>query len=202
MKSNTKSSNLYLTIFIMSLSVLLFFSTECSIANKGSDNNSEIDISVEESIDVPQDNKKLPEKKTLKILTQNTMLIPFNFIAPAFNERTGCIIDLILKDYEIVCLQEVFSGNSQNRIISSWHDMIYRDAKNEGFSQWQTDYFNNWYNLLPDRDADIWHPLIEAQSVDGLVNNNNFWGVKVLDRKVNDVEARLICSPYYIMGPD
>jgi len=192
-----KSSNTYLTIFIITLSVLLFFSTECSIAN-----NSESDIAVEESTDIKQHNKELPEKKILKILTQNTMLIPFNFVAPAFNERTGCIIDLILKDYEIVCLQEIFSGNSQNRIISSWHDMICQGVKSTGFNQWQTDYFNNWYSLLPKKDADMWHPLSDAQSVDGLANNNNFWGVKVLDRKVNDVEAKLICGPYYIMGPD
>jgi len=38
--------------------------------------------------------------------------------------------------------------------------------------------------------------------VDELANNNNFWGVRILNRKVNNVEARLICSPYYIIGPD
>ncbi len=198
-----KSSGVYLTIFIIALSFLLFLSTKCSTANKRSTNNSEIYIYIEDNpVSSQKDNKELIEKKTLKILTQNTMLIPFNFIAPAFNERTGCIIDLILKDYEIVCLQEVFSGNSENRIISSWHDMVYQGIKNNGFNQWQTDYFNNWYNSLPDRDTDMWHPLIDAQSVDGLANNNNFWGVKVLDKKVNDIEAKLICSPYYIMGPD
>jgi len=192
-----KSSDIYLTIFLIVLSVLLFFSTECSIVN-----NSELNITVEENINDMQHNEELPEKKSLEILTQNTMLIPFNFVAPAFNKRTGCIIDLIQKDYEIVCLQEVFSGSSQNRIISSWHDMVYQGVNNDGFSQWQTDYFNNWYSLLPDQDKNVWHPLTEAQSVDKLANNNNFWGVKVLNKKVNNVEAKLICSPYYIMGPD
>jgi len=133
-----KSSNIYLTIFIIALSVLLFFSTECSIVN-----NSELNITVEDNINDMQHNEELPEKRLLKILTQNTMLIPFNFVAPAFNERTGCIIDLIQKDYEIVCLQEVFSGSSQNRIISSWHNMVYQSANDNSFSQWQTDYFND-----------------------------------------------------------
>ncbi|HAJ95760.1 MAG TPA: hypothetical protein DCP02_05960 [Actinobacteria bacterium] len=197
-----KSHGISLIIFIISLSILLFFSTECSIANKISSNNSELNITIEESTDIKQDSEALFKKKSIKILTQNTMLIPFNFIAPAFNQRTGCIIDLILKNYGIACLQEVFSGSSQNRIISSWHDMIYQGVKNDGFNQWQADYFNNWYSLLPDQDKGIWHPLIEAQNVDILADNNNFWGVKVLDRKVNEVEAKLICSPYYIMGPD
>lgn len=190
----SKSSGLYLIIFIITLLVLLFFSTECSIIN-----SSELDITVEENTDIKQNNKDSSEKKSLKILTQNTMLIPFNFVAPAFNERTDCIIDFILKDYEIVCLQEVFSGSSQNRIISSWHNMIYQDIKNDGFNHWQTNYFNN---LLPDQDKNMWHPLVEAQSVSVLANNNNFWGVKVLDSKINNIEAKLICNPYYIMGPD
>ena len=198
-----KSPDVFLTIFIIVLSALLFFSTQCSIVNLRSATNSEINISVEKNIGSSQDdNEELFKKKTINILTQNTMLIPFNFIAPAFNERTDCIIDLILEDYEIVCLQEVFNGNSQNRIISSWHEMVYLSVSDEGFSKWQADYFNNWYSLLPDQDKNMWHPLIEAQSVELIANNKNFWGVKVLDRRVNDVEAELICDPYYIMGPD
>jgi len=192
-----KAPGIYLIILIVSLSILLFFSIECSIAN-----NSELNITVEENINDMQHNEELPEKKFLKILTQNTMLIPFNFVAPAFNKRTGCIIDLIQKDYEIVCLQEVFSGSSQNKIISSWHNMVYQSANDNSFIQWQIDYFNDWYGLLPDQSKNFWHPLSEAQSVDKLANNNNFWGVKVLNKKVNNVEAKLICSPYYIMGPD
>jgi len=157
----------------------------------------------EESIGSSQvDKEELSKKKTIKILTQNTMLIPFNFIAPAFDERTDCVIDLILEDYGIVCLQEVFNGSSQNRIISSWNDMISHNVNYEGFSQWQTDYFNNWYDSLPDQDKNMWHPLNNAQSTAVLANNKNFWGVKVLDRRINDVEAQIICSPYYIMGPD
>jgi hypothetical protein len=178
----------------------LFFSTQCSSAIRDS---SEIDIFAEESVSSNQADKgELLEGESIKLLTQNTMLIPFNFVAPAFNERTNCIIDLILKDYGIVCLQEVYSGNSQNRIISSWNDMISWNVNHGGFSQWQIDYFDNWYSALPDKDKDIWHPLSEAQSIKMLSDNKNFWGVKVLDTRVNNVEAKLICNPYYVMGPD
>lgn len=81
-----KSSDVFLTIFIIVLTVLLFFSTQCSSDNIKSAGNSEINITVEESIGISQDdNEELFKKKTIKILTQNTMLIPFNFVAPAFN---------------------------------------------------------------------------------------------------------------------
>jgi exonuclease III len=198
-----ESFDVYLTIFIVVLLFLLFFLTQCRSVNVRSASNSEIDITVEENIGINQDdNEELLKKKTIKMLTQNTMLIPFNFVAPAFNERTDCIINLILEDYGIVCLQEVFNGSSQNRIIASWHDMVYQNVNDEGFSQWQADYFINWYSSLPDRDKNMWHPLNKAQSIAVLANNKNFWGVKVLDRRVNGVDAELICSPYYIMGPD
>jgi hypothetical protein len=198
-----KSSDLYLFIFIIFLLFLLFFSTQCRSVNIRSDSNSEIDITVEKSNDINHDDyEELLKKKTIKMLTQNTMLIPFNFLAPAFNERTGCIINLILENYEIVCLQEVFNGSSQNRIIDSWLDMVYQNVNDQGFSQWQVDYFTNWYNSLPDQDKNMWHPLNKAQSIAVLANNKNFWGVKVLDRRVNGVDAKLIGNPYYIMGPD
>ena len=130
------------------------------------------------------------------------MLIPFNFVAPAFNERTECIVDLIIKNYEIVCLQEVFNGSSQNRIISSWHDMVSQGIYDEKSSQWQADYFNKWYDSLPDPNEDMWHPLTEAQCIGSIANSKNFWGVKVSDSRLNNIQAELICSPYYTMGPD
>jgi exonuclease III len=198
-----ESSDVYLTIFIIVLSFILFFSTQCSSVNIRSASNSEINMTGEESIGSSQvDKEELSKKKTIKILTQNTMLIPLSFVAPAFNERTDCVIDLILEDYGIVCLQEVFNGSSQNRIISSWNDMICHNVNYEGFSQWQADYFNNWYNSLPEQDKNMWHPIVEAQSTAVLSNNKNFWGVKVLDRRTNTIEAKLVCSPYYAMGPD
>jgi hypothetical protein len=146
--------------------------------------------------------EKLFKKETIKILTQNTMLIPFDFVAPAFDQRTNCITDMILKDYGIVSLQEVFNGSSQNRIISAWHNMISSNAENENLSKWQLEYFSNWYNSLPGKDKDLWHPLEQARSVAVLAENKNFWGVKVRDRRVNDLDAELIGSPYYVMGPD
>ncbi len=197
-----KLFDVFLFFLIIILSALLFFSTQCSIINKRSPSYSEISFAAEENIDIKQNNKELSEKKTMKILTQNTMLIPFSFVAPAFNERTGCIINMILSDYEIVCLQEVFNGSSQDRIISSWNDMIKRNINDGRSEQWQDGYFNSWYYSLPVQDKDMWHSLNDAQSIEVLENNKNFWGVKILDRRVNDIEAKLICNPYYIMGPD
>lgn len=197
------SSHTYLIIFLLVLSLLLFLSTQCALFNKRAAIDPKIKFSSEDNISAnTSDEKELFEKKTIKILTQNTMLIPFDFVAPAFVQRTNCITDLILKDYGIVCLQEVFNGDSQNKIISAWHDAVYQDAGDENLSKWQSDYFNNWYNSLPGKDKDLWHPLNEARSVAVLAENNNFWGVKVTDRRVNNIQAELICSPYYVMGPD
>ena len=202
MRSKNNSLKKYLIILIIILPILLISSTKCRLNDNSSMEDSELDIIMDENYDIDHNNKRQIEKINLKLLCQNTMLIPFDFVAPAFNERTGAIIDLIMKGYGIVCLQEVFDGNSQNRIISSWHDMIYQGTNNSTSSQWQTDYFNNWYDMLPDSDNNMWHPLTGAQSVSNLADNKNFWGVKILDKKVNDIPANIICSPYYIMGPD
>ena len=176
---------------------------QCISDHNGPSLNSEIDFSPANTTDSNQANNiELNTGKNIKFLTQNTMLIPFNFVAPAFDERTGCIIDLILNDYDIVCLQEVFNGSSQNAMISSWLDMIDRGVSHKNFSKWQTDYFHYWYNSLPEPDKNIWHPLDEAQNIAVLAYSNNFWGVKVLDKKVNDIQTELICNPYYVIGPD
>jgi exonuclease III len=99
-------------------------------------------------------------------------------------------------------MQEVYNGSSQNKIVSSWHNMIFRDAENGNIANWQSDYFYNWYDSLPGKDKDLWHPIDRARSVAVLAENKNFWGVKIIDESVNDLEAELISSPYYIMGPD
>ncbi len=202
-KGFLKSSGLFLTVFVITLLILSLASTQCGDTGIKSASMSEIDFVAGQNSGIdPDSDEELLRGKTIKILTQNTMLIPFDFVAPAFNERTGCLIDLILEDYEIVCLQEVFNGSSQNRIAASWQDMIYRNVNNGAFDEWQADYFNYWYNSLPNRDKNVWHSLNEAQSVSLLADYKNFWGVKVSDRRVNDIEAKLICSPYYVMGPD
>ena len=173
------------------------------MVNKIATLDSELEFSLVDSDRNSESNKeKLFKKETIKILTQNTMLIPFDFVAPAFAQRTNCITDLILKDYGIVCMQEVYNGSSQDRIISGWHNMVSRDAENGNLNNWQSEYFNNWYNSLPRKEKDLWHSLDEAQSVAVLAENKNFWGVKVIDGRVNNLEAELIGSPYYIMGPD
>jgi hypothetical protein len=193
----------YLTVFLLIISILLFLSSQCTMISNGSTLDSELEFSPEDNNENYLNNKeKLFKKETIKILTQNTMLIPFDFVAPAFDQRTDCITDLILKDYGIVCMQEVYNGSSQNKIVSSWHNMIFRDAENGNIANWQSDYFYNWYDSLPGKDKDLWHPIDRARSVAVLAENKNFWGVKIIDESVNDLEAELISSPYYIMGPD
>ena len=198
-----KTSPIYLTIFLLTFSLLLLLSSQCTMISNGAALDSELELSSEKSTgDIANNKEKIFKRETIKILTQNTMLIPFDFVAPAFDQRTNCITDLILKDYGIVSLQEVYNGSSQNRIISAWHNMISRDAENGKFNKWQLEYFNNWYNSLPGKDKDLWYPLEQARSVAVLAEKKNFWGVKVIDERVNDLEAELIGSPYYVMGPD
>ncbi len=139
---------------------------------------------------------------TVKVLTQNTMLIPFSFVAPAYRQRTYGVIDLILDGYEIIGLQEVFAGNSQNQIVSAWHNKIYNKINSGTSAEWENDYFNNWYGSLQQPDKEMWLPLTSAIDVAELSEQDSRWGVEVINCKPNRKEARLVCSPYYVMGPD
>ncbi|MHB1276374.1 MAG: endonuclease/exonuclease/phosphatase family protein [Candidatus Humimicrobiaceae bacterium] len=60
-------------------------------------------------------------RPNLKILDLNTMLIPFEFIAPANMERAQELKNFILKDYDVVLLQEVFSKKMQRDFIEKWY---------------------------------------------------------------------------------
>ena len=56
-----------------------------------------------------------------RILNLNTMLIPFDFVAPAYAERATELKNFIIKDYDIVLLQEVFSKKMQMDFIEKWY---------------------------------------------------------------------------------
>ena len=130
------------------------------------------------------------------------MLIPFSFVAPAYAQRTFCLIELILEKYDIVGLQEVFAGSSQNQIISAWHNEIYNEMNSGMPGNWQYDYFNNWYSSLQGSEKKMWQPLNSAVDVEKLAEKDSCWGVRVINSKPNHKDARLVCSPYYVMGPD
>lgn len=201
-REDSRATWSFLIVFVLTLSVL-FLSAKCKNDYESTVGGPEIKISVMEGVDDVQGNwNKNPDEISLKVLTQNTMLIPFNFVAPAFTRRADYIIELIQDNFDIVCLQEVFDGSSQNRIVSSWHEMIYQNTITGSFNQWQIDYFNKWYDLLPDKDKRMWSPLKMAGDVRTLSKKENTQRVKIIDAQINNIEAKLVFSPYYIMGPD
>lgn len=57
----------------------------------------------------------------LRILNLNTMLIPFELVAPAYRERGQELKNFIIKDFDIVLLQEVFSKKTQQDFIEKWY---------------------------------------------------------------------------------
>jgi hypothetical protein len=142
------------------------------------------------------------DEGVLKILDQNTMLIPFCPVAPAYFQRTSCIIELISKGYDISGLQEVFAGSSQEGIVSAWHDMVCSDMEDGLVTGWRYDYFNNWYDSIQGSGGRMWHSLKKALDVEILAEEESFCGVMVMDYRPNDRDARIVCSPYYVMGPD
>lgn len=195
-KKKSRPSILFLIIFILALPALLL-SMQCKNDYESTVLNGKIEIPATPGMDDSQGNELF-----LSILTQNTMLIPFNFVGPAFDQRTGHIIELVRDEFDIVLLQEVFNGNSQDRIVTAWHEMIFRDTVLSSFSNWQTEYFSQWFDLLPGKDKKMWYPLEMAGDTGTLSKKENFMGVEVLDTQVNNIEAELVCSPYYVMGPD
>lgn len=138
----------------------------------------------------------------LRVITQNTMLIPFSFVAPAYPQRTFCLIEMVLDNYDIACLQEVFAGGSQNQIISAWHDDIYNNMNNNTTGVWQYDFFMDWYGNLQDSVDKPWLPLTSAKDVSELAEKESYMGIRVIDCKPNSRDARIVFSPYYVMGPE
>jgi endonuclease/exonuclease/phosphatase family metal-dependent hydrolase len=56
----------------------------------------------------------------LTVLSQNTMLIPLHFLAPSYPQRTILFSQILPKNYDIACLQEVFGAKSHRMIIDAW----------------------------------------------------------------------------------
>ena len=58
----------------------------------------------------------------ITVLSQNTMLIPLDIVAPEYAKRTGLISEMLSEgEFDIVGLQEVFAGFSQDSILKAWH---------------------------------------------------------------------------------
>ena len=160
---------------VLAAAVVIFFLlavySVCCTADAGSLYERFPEVSVSRYWIKNQDIDEYPESDNegvLKILDQNTMLIPFWPVAPAYVQRTSCIIELISEGYDIIGLQEVFAGSSQDQIISAWHDMIYSDMKDGLVVGWQYDYFNNWYNSLEESGEKMWQSLNNAMDVETL----------------------------------
>jgi len=194
---------------VLAAAVVIFFLaavySACCTADAGSLYERAPEVSVSRYLIKNPDIDEYPESDNegiLKILDQNTMLIPFWPVAPAYVQRTSCIIELISEGYDIIGLQEVFAGSSQDQIISAWHDMIYSDMKDGLVVGWQYDYFNNWYNSLEESGEKMWQSLNSALDVETLAREESFWGVGIINSKPNGKDARIVCSPYYVMGPD
>ncbi len=93
----SRSTRSFLITFTLILSVLSLLSVRCKNDNESTFPGPEIEMTAIEYIDDPGgDQNEGPGRSSLKILTQNTILIPFDFVAPAFSQRTGHIIALAI----------------------------------------------------------------------------------------------------------
>ncbi|MEI7615769.1 MAG: endonuclease/exonuclease/phosphatase family protein [Actinomycetota bacterium] len=63
------------------------------------------------------------------------MLIPFDFVAPAYAGRALELKNFILKDYDIVLLQEVFSKKMQLDFIEKWYQANSKDKSDISSAQ-------------------------------------------------------------------
>jgi endonuclease/exonuclease/phosphatase family metal-dependent hydrolase len=128
-------------------------------------------------------------KNQINFLTQNTMLIPFGFVAPSFKERTELITGLLPdSDFNIIGLQEVFWDRAQNKILDSWY-------KSENLFQ------KDLYLLNSIKDIS---GLNQAVDVTELSFKQNKWGIEILNVKPsgNNKTAKISFGPYYVLGPD
>jgi len=57
----------------------------------------------------------------LYVFNLNTMLIPFEFVAPAYRERAEELKSYITKGNDVILLQEVFSKKMQKDFIEGWY---------------------------------------------------------------------------------
>jgi endonuclease/exonuclease/phosphatase family metal-dependent hydrolase len=115
----------------------------------------------------------------ITVLSQNTMLIPLDIAAPEYIIRTGLISEMLAEgEFDIVGLQEVFAGASQDSILKTWH-----------------------HNVISGGE-DLWQPITGAKEVSGLAASKNIFGIKILDARPNKKSAKISFGPYYVLGPD
>ena len=124
----------------------------------------------------------VPDSSRITVLSQNTMLIPINIVAPEYAKRTVLISELLPEgEFDIVGLQEVFAGASQDSILKAWH-----------------------LNAVPDTHGSgaLWQPITGAKDVSELAVSQNIFGIKILDAGPNNKPAKISFGPYYVLGPD
>lgn len=154
-------------IFILPLLCAVFLNSACQLKVKA-----ESEVA----------NTLVPDSSRITVLSQNTMLIPINVVAPEYTERTVLISEMLSKgQFDIAGLQEVFAGASQDSIMRAWHQ-----------------------NAVPDISCieDLWQPITRAKEVSELAVSQNKFGIKILDAKPNNKPAKISFGPYYVLGPD
>jgi hypothetical protein len=115
----------------------------------------------------------------ITVLSQNTMLIPLDIVAPEYVKRTGLISEMLSGgEFDIAGLQEVFAGFSQESILKAWH-----------------------LNVISGGEG-LWQPITGAKEVSILSGTENKFGIKILDARPNEKSARISFGPYYVLGPD
>ena len=118
--------------------------------------------------------RNLVIKKTIKFLTQNTMLIPTG--AKVVAERIPYVNNLI-KNYDIIGLQEVMEGNSQDKIVSDWYKKILKKVPKK---------INLGKEILKR----------EKRTLAELEKRGTF------DTKVNKIETCCVVDSHIVLGPD
>lgn len=111
-----------------------------------------------------------------KVFSQNTMLLPG--AAVALSQRVPCINNLV-KEYNIIGLQEVFQEESQNKIVRYWHAQ--HGLKTDSVKLDKT---------------------ILAQKVKVEDTDNPPHGPKIIDARPNDREVQIVVDKHFVMGPD
>jgi hypothetical protein len=115
----------------------------------------------------------------LNLLTQNIMLLPEELedlgAVKSVSERRPATIEL-LKDYDIIGLQEVFDDDSQDHVVRGWYNDILGDSP-----EW----------------IDLEEPILDQSEELGDMSDRG-----VFDARPNDEEAQMVCDKHFLMGPD
>jgi endonuclease/exonuclease/phosphatase family metal-dependent hydrolase len=115
----------------------------------------------------------------LKLLTQNVMFLPEELedlgVVKYVSERRPAAVEL-LKDYDIIGLQEVFDDDSQDHVVRGWYNDILGTSP-----EW----------------IDIEEPILDQSEELGDMTDRG-----VIDARPNDEEAQMVCDKHFLMGPD